>query len=165
MTISHELRELASGPAAMNPENTDAINLILRAAETIEKLKRVAHEQTLQTLETNDQIRQLVLDAIDSHGGRCDVVGLGHPIEQIVGTLLAHKNCEIEELRGRAVTWIRVTDRLPDDDTIVLVYAPNAASEPVWLGYLDGEDWHWANGMRVGQLVSHWAEMPEGPKD
>ena len=38
MSISDELRELASGPAAQNPENIDALNLLCRAADEIERL-------------------------------------------------------------------------------------------------------------------------------
>ena len=40
-----------------------------------------------------------------------------------------------------SIEWVSVKDALPDSDTTVLVYAPAALDEPVWLGYHDGETW------------------------
>ena len=57
--------------------------------------------------------------------------------------------------------WVSVQERLPDDDTTVLVYGPNS-SEPVWFGYYDGHDWSGVSG--ESDTVTHWAPMPEGPK-
>lgn len=67
-------------------------------------------------------------------------------------------------------TWIPITDSLPDDDQTVMIYVPDC-DEPVWLGYhgdpFDGADgglcWRCINN-DVAPGVTHWAEMPEGPK-
>lgn len=66
-----------------------------------------------------------------------------------------------ETFRGNG--WTRVTDGMPDADIMVLIAIPDGDdhSEPVWLGYTDGELWNTAEGMPV--RVSHWREMPESP--
>lgn len=58
------------------------------------------------------------------------------------------------------LTWKPVAEP-PDSDTTVLLFDP-AASEPVWLGYLDGETWRYVDGMPA--TPTHWSEMPGGPK-
>ena len=59
-----------------------------------------------------------------------------------------------------AMEWIAVDDRLPDDDTTVLVSGPN---DDVWIGWHDG-DGGWKSVDASPIEVTHWAEMPEGPK-
>jgi hypothetical protein len=57
------------------------------------------------------------------------------------------------------ITWKPVAEP-PDSDTTVLLFDP-AASEPVWLGYLDGDVWHTAEGMPA--VPTHWTDLPNGP--
>ena len=60
--------------------------------------------------------------------------------------------------------WISVEDRLPDDNIAVLVYMPGV-SEPVWMGiHFDGM-WASFDGGGLGADVTHWAELPEPPKE
>lgn len=54
--------------------------------------------------------------------------------------------------------WISVEDELPDDGKIVLTYGDSV----VWVGYLDGGLWRTASGYPA--TVTHWSDMPEGPK-
>jgi hypothetical protein len=56
--------------------------------------------------------------------------------------------------------WYPIDCRLPDDDIVVLTYTPTH-SEPVWLSYYDGQDWHYVDGDR--HTPSHWMELPEQP--
>lgn len=58
--------------------------------------------------------------------------------------------------------WIACVDGLPDSDTTVLIYSPTAKSEPVWLGYHDGEDWYTIDHQPTS--VTHWQDMPEPPQ-
>lgn len=58
------------------------------------------------------------------------------------------------------VTWNSVVDRLPDSDQTVLI-ACISGTEPVWLGYHNGEEWLTVEGESVS--VTHWADMPDGP--
>lgn len=58
------------------------------------------------------------------------------------------------------LTWKPVAEP-PDSDTTVLLF-DSAASEPVWLGYLDGEIWRFVDGMPA--TPTHWSEVPGGPK-
>lgn len=58
------------------------------------------------------------------------------------------------------ITWIPIGEKLPDDDSTVLLFHPDA-SEPVWPGYRDGRRWKTAEGMIV--VPTHWAAMPGGP--
>jgi hypothetical protein len=58
--------------------------------------------------------------------------------------------------------WIPITESLPDADLTVLVATdPAHHSEPVWLGYLDGDTWREANGEPA--FVTHWRALPEPP--
>ena len=60
-------------------------------------------------------------------------------------------------------TWIKVADFLPDADLVVLVCV-SGASEPVWMGYLDGEDWRYVDAMLIevnGAKVIGWSDLPE----
>lgn len=57
------------------------------------------------------------------------------------------------------LTWKPVVEP-PDSDTTVLLFDP-AASEPVWLGYLDGEIWRYVDGMPASP--THYADLPKGP--
>lgn len=58
------------------------------------------------------------------------------------------------------LTWKPVVEP-PDSDTTVHLYDP-AASEPVWLGYLDGDVWRYVDGMPA--TPTHWSDVPKGPR-
>lgn len=66
------------------------------------------------------------------------------------------------------ITWIPVTERLPDADEMVLIYDPTHY-KPVWLGYLIGigDTGRWYdvddNYHMTAQAITHWAEIPKGP--
>jgi hypothetical protein len=57
------------------------------------------------------------------------------------------------------IEWVPVAERLPDDETSVLVCTSGTA-EPVWIGYRDGDAWRDSEGSEI-EVVA-WAEMPEG---
>lgn len=58
--------------------------------------------------------------------------------------------------------WIPVAQQLPDADRIVLIATdPAMHGEPVWLGYLDGDNWREANGSLA--FVTHWQDLPPPP--
>lgn len=61
----------------------------------------------------------------------------------------------------KPITWKPVADP-PDSDTTVLLFDP-AASEPVWLGYLDGATWRFVDGMPAAP--THWSDIPAGPAE
>lgn len=63
--------------------------------------------------------------------------------------------------KREVVAW--VTDRKPDSDTTVHIFAPSL-SEPVWLGYwCDGTaQWYSVEGTPLGDAVLSWAEMLKG---
>jgi hypothetical protein len=61
------------------------------------------------------------------------------------------------------ITWIAAQEVLPDSELIVLISIPSP-SEPVWFGYHDGDQWRTADGMSMAYEVTHWSELPEGPK-
>jgi hypothetical protein len=60
------------------------------------------------------------------------------------------------------ILWTRVEDKLPDDDTSVLVYAP-LSDEPVWVGWYDGVYWFAADAADYADgAVKAWAPLPRG---
>ncbi|WBS00255.1 DUF551 domain-containing protein [Pseudoduganella sp. SL102] len=61
-----------------------------------------------------------------------------------------------------ALTWIDVTERLPDDEALVLI-ALNEDGD-VWTGYRDSGTWCYVDAMPITQeRVTHWMPMPPGP--
>jgi len=62
------------------------------------------------------------------------------------------------------ITWIPVTERVPDEDTTVLVCNDRHGVLESWL---DMGAWRFGSydGFKLlGGTVTHWAEMPNGPK-
>lgn len=63
------------------------------------------------------------------------------------------------------INWIPVTERLPDEDETVLIYAPTS-DEPIWLGFMSGASGRWydVDGYHLTpRAVTHWAAIPKGP--
>jgi hypothetical protein len=65
-------------------------------------------------------------------------------------------------MRTESLTWYEIAERLPDDGTTVLVEIDPTTphSEPVWLGYLDAEQWREVSGEPI--TVVRWADVPKG---
>lgn len=58
--------------------------------------------------------------------------------------------------------WISVADRLPDDDTLVLLAL---SDEEVWPGFRDGEVWRYVDATPIqSALVTDWMNLPPAPK-
>lgn len=59
------------------------------------------------------------------------------------------------------ITWFPVSlETMPDGDLTVQLF-DEAASEPVWPGYFDGDKWLYIDGT-IARPTS-WAQMPAGP--
>ncbi len=56
-------------------------------------------------------------------------------------------------------TWIGIDEALPDSDMTVMICQPYS-TEPVWLGFLDGDTWMSVEANFVDG-VTHWAYLPE----
>jgi hypothetical protein len=68
---------------------------------------------------------------------------------------------------NETIVWIATLDELPDEGVTVLLFT-EGDGEPVWPGYFDeatahGYIWRSADGSEI-ENVTHWAEMPAGPK-
>lgn len=58
-------------------------------------------------------------------------------------------------------SWIAVTERLPDDDELVLVALSDGE---VWTGYHDADAWmDNVTGSAMNGQVTHWQSLPEPP--
>jgi hypothetical protein len=64
------------------------------------------------------------------------------------------------------INWHRVADGLPDASTTVLMAVQDADGIEVYQGFYEGSYWHDASAwlIRPPQVVTAWADMPEGPK-
>jgi len=60
------------------------------------------------------------------------------------------------------IGWIAVKDRLPNDDSTVLI-AMKDGDETVWLGYYDGDCWYSVDATPIRTRVTHWAPKPSPP--
>ena len=68
---------------------------------------------------------------------------------------------------AEVITWIEVTPAsMPDVDQTVFVSIDIELeaddSEPVWLGWWDGEQWLDTNGAPIVSPVVSWTSMPAG---
>jgi hypothetical protein len=76
---------------------------------------------------------------------------------------IAYSSCKRDMDRlARMTRWIRVREDMPEDGVSVLVVVVNV-SDPVSMGYHDGDGWHlweWPNHICT---VSHWMNLPEVP--
>lgn len=73
------------------------------------------------------------------------------------------KRLALEEGRKEQIRWRAVAEARPDADETVLVCLRDH-DEPVWLGFLDVDGWYLVDGAPVFDQVTHWAQMPGGPK-
>ena len=74
---------------------------------------------------------------------------------------------KVAQLEAAQPKWISVDERLPEQFVSVLVYMPDEYPCPtVHEGYLrpDGK-WDAAHYTRTPDEVTHWANMPEPPKE
>lgn len=62
------------------------------------------------------------------------------------------------------IGWSSVGVALPDADATVLLHINGPEEAYVWAGYYDGQQWISAEGVPLGQLVTHWANFPGGPR-
>lgn len=58
------------------------------------------------------------------------------------------------------IKWVPVSERMPDADETVLIYAPGS-DDPVGEGWFDGTVWR--DWLGVLPPVTHYATMPKGP--
>jgi hypothetical protein len=56
------------------------------------------------------------------------------------------------------ITW-KPAASPPNSNTTVMLFDP-AASEPEWLGYLDGDTWRFIDGMTAAP--THYCDIPKG---
>lgn len=61
------------------------------------------------------------------------------------------------------IEWKSTRKSMPDSDITVLIFCPQLDSE-VWLGYHDGEVWREVGSDTIEGRVTHWAEVPIGPR-
>jgi hypothetical protein len=60
------------------------------------------------------------------------------------------------------MSWISVTERLPDDDITVLLVIEG--SDELWFGYHDAGQWRYQNGHQISYAaITHWMHLPELP--
>lgn len=65
-------------------------------------------------------------------------------------------------MNTETIDWKPVADQ-PDSDITVLLFNKDA-DEPVWPGYLAGDNcWRCVDGFVA--YPTHWADMPGGPKE
>ncbi len=107
-------------------------------------------------------LRELVATidlATDCMDGRVDRTMLDLYIENAEALLDDGPVLDADGVLGDFIgQWIDPDHTLPDSDMTVLICAPDS-SEPVWLGFHDGECWRNVEGFPI--TVTGWAEMPD----
>lgn len=77
------------------------------------------------------------------------------------GEVLCQPATVREQALEEVVSWVRVSEAMPDDEiTVLLAFADGE----VWPGYKDGDTWRDLSAMPVGmERITHWMHMPAGP--
>ena len=61
------------------------------------------------------------------------------------------------------ITWANAHETLPDDNTTILLFAPES-NEPIWIGYHEDDSFYVDDGTAVPPgSVTYWANLPYGP--
>lgn len=65
------------------------------------------------------------------------------------------------------MTWISVTDQMPEINLRVLTYCPNRDDPCKYeVGFLDAHgDWNMSYREEFLDTISHWMELPAPPKE
>ena len=71
-------------------------------------------------------------------------------------------------MSDETISWIDMEEELPDDSINVLIFGYTMATSDhrdVWIAHWDSESgcWRHDNGGRAF-LITHWSNMPTGPK-
>lgn len=69
------------------------------------------------------------------------------------------ERCSRAEKQLEQRNWISVKDKLPDEDTVVLVYTQQASYMNLRIDYI--HNGRWSNSM----FVTHWMPLPLPPKE
>jgi len=74
-------------------------------------------------------------------------------------------NQKIEEIKMKK-GWIKVTEQLPQDKELVLIY--NKSLEELHIGWLDRKTFKWGEHSMSevdDKEITHWQPLPEDPVD
>jgi hypothetical protein len=100
-------------------------------------------------------IEVAVWDMCDAGGESVDAFDLDDGEAEAIAQMI---RAQLKQRFG----WIPVTERLPDDDMSVMIALRDDADD-VWIGWHDGDmGWVCDNGP-LGERVTHWMPLPEGP--
>ena len=75
------------------------------------------------------------------------------------GVAIADKTAEVEKTQ-----WIPVAERLPENDTTVLVYRPTMAIK-IMPSYYYNRFCAGALNLYGDEVITHWMPLPEPPKE
>lgn len=103
------------------------------------------------------------LDDIEGEAGQvaqvAQDIGAGFLVWRQQVMEIIRRHCDVP-----AITWHPVTKKLPEDDRDVLLVVPGITCGTCWPGHYDEGTWRWDGGGEINRPVTHWAEMPEGPR-
>lgn len=95
--------------------------------------------------------------------GRVEVNQIGVPVPLLRALVAEHRapaRTGVAALRSEIVVWTLVGEGLPDADLTVNIMLSEDSDEPIWLGYLDDDQWRDIEGMPVDVVA--WAPMLKG---
>ena len=88
------------------------------------------------------------------------------------GGITAEAADAIEELLAKVPKWISVEERLPNDDSVVIVAIHDVSGDTPfdfasfgWCLNGVGDDYWWIVDNDICPYVTHWMPLPEPPKE
>lgn len=75
----------------------------------------------------------------------------------------AHHRCRVNKEKEMSQQWISITNKLPEDETVVMLFVPNEG-QSICIGYREDDVWWYEDSLPLLEVVTHWMPLPEDPQ-
>ena len=127
-------------------------------------------------LPTSSSWRQKITNCLQKHSSWNQLLTKAQQLEstisQVSKALCGKEKATLKELlqaadqlKTRALRWISVEERLPEDYEDVVIIMREGASSWYRVAYREYGGWSFGGGRRVNCEVTHWMPLPEPPEE
>lgn len=110
---------------------------------------------------TKDEIRDRLIKLIQESVDGCATYWAGRIADGLLANGVTFAEDHFRE--PTKMMWIPVSERLPENDTTVLVYRPSMTKQVRTSYYFNGFH-EWQFDIHGNEVITHWMPFPEPPK-